>query len=276
MSIILDQLDTIYHADPALGSTDAKLALDSLQTLKDEIDGIRVRKDTVAYQFGRAAHMRFTNRPLFAAMVSDGPVNPKTLKPYGADTLAYQQWAQENPGKIVLGQRASADLDMMDQRMPSQVRDILSDPEGVAESSYYVSLAGVAVKCRPDWISRGTIYDIKTTANMADAERHISKFKYWFSHAWYRMVVKAETGKAMPFRFIFAEKNPPYRWRVVDIDADWIGYADATVDRVLGEIAEAQRTGDWSDKGEVAVTASMPAWGDDSEFEDDEEGGISL
>jgi hypothetical protein len=271
VSIVLDQLDTVYHADQALGSTDAKLALDSMQTLKDEIDGVRVHKDSRAFMFGRAGHMRFTNRPLFDLMVSEGPLNPKTMKPYGAETNAYQTWAAENPGRIVLGQRELADLDLMERRMPSQVRDILSDPDGVAESSYYVSLAGVAVKCRPDWISRGTIYDIKTIANMADAEKHISKFKYWFSHAWYRMIVKAETGKAMPFRFIFAEKSPPYRWRIIDIDADWIGYADATVDRVLGEIAEAQRTGDWSDRGEVTVMASRPAWESDDD-EDTEDG----
>lgn len=271
MSIIYDQRDLEYHADKAIGSTTAKLALESLQLLKDELDGIRQRKDTRAYQFGRAGHMFYTDRALFDQLVSTGPVNEKTGRPYGAETKAYQEWAAANPGKIILGDRELTDLTLMDQRMPSQVREVLSDPEGVAESSFYVSLAGVAVKCRPDWISNGTIYDIKTIANIADAERHISKFKYWFSHAWYRMIVKAETGKSMPFRFIFAEKNPPYRWRLIDIDADWIGWADATADRVLGEIAEAQRTGDWSDRGEITVMASRPAW--ESDDEDDNEDG---
>jgi hypothetical protein len=38
----------------------------------------------------------------------------------------------------------------------------------------------------------------------------------------------------------------------------------------LGEIAEAQRTGDWSDRGEVSVMASRPAW--ESDDEEDGEG----
>lgn len=271
MTIIYNQTDTVYHLNPAIGSTTAKLWLESPQLFKDELDGIRQRKDSRAFQFGRAAHARFTDPELFASIVSDGPLNPKTSKPYGAESLAYQEWSAANPGVIVLGQRDRADLDMMDQRMPLAVREILTDTLGEPESSYYQTLAGVAVKCRPDWISKGVIYDIKTIGNMADAEKHISRYKYWFSHAWYRMVVKAETGRSMPFRFLFAEKSPPYRWRIIDIDADWIGYADATVDRVLCEIAVAQDSGDYSDRGEVSVMASQPTWEGDDDLEEEGE-----
>jgi hypothetical protein len=273
--ITLGQPDTEYHADPHVGSTDAKLWLDSPQLFKDKLDGVVIRKDSRAFQLGRAAHLLFLQPDEFTKAISTGPINEKTGKPYGPDTSAYSSWATMNPGKIILGQRDIDDLNRMQDRMPPQIKGILRSG-GVAESSYYLTLAGVAVKCRPDWIIDGTIYDLKSIGNMADAEKHISKSKYWFSHSWYRMIVKAETGKAMPFRFIFAEKSPPYRWRVVDLGADWIGYADATVDRVLGEIAEAQRTGDYSDRGEVCMTVEQPAWGDDAEFEDDEEGGISL
>jgi hypothetical protein len=274
--IINGQSDIIYHADPAIGSTTAKSWLESPRLFRDELDGIKIRKDSRAFQFGRAGHMRYTDRALFDQLVSTGPVNEKTGRPYGAETKAYQEWSAANPGKIILSDRELTDLELMDQRMPSQVREILSDPDGVAESSFYVSLAGVAVKCRPDWMTDRCVYDIKTIGNMADAEKHISRYKYWFSHAWYRMIIKAETGQSLPFRFIFSEKNPPYRWRIIDIDADWIGYADATVDRVLGEIAEAQRTGDYSDRGDVCMVVEQPAWGDDAEFSDDENGGISL
>jgi hypothetical protein len=268
--IVIGQPDTEYHADPHIGSTDAKLWLESPQLFKDKLDGVVIRKDSRAFQLGRAAHILFLQPDEFAKAIGTGPINEKTGKPYGADTAAYSSWAAMNPGKIILGQRDLDDLNRMQDRMPPQIKDILRSG-GVAESSYYLTLAGVAVKCRPDWISNGTIYDIKTIGNMADAEKHISRYKYWFSHAWYRMIVKAETGKAMPFRFLFAEKSPPYRWKLIDIDADWIGYADASVDRALGEIAEAQRTGDWSDRGEITVMASRPAWESDDD-EDTEDG----
>lgn len=269
MTIIYNQSDIAYHANPAIGSTTAKLWLDSPRLFKDQIDGIRKRKDTRSFMFGRAAHARFTDREFFDRIVSTGPVNPKTGKPYGADTNAYAEWSAANPGAIILSESEMNDLDYMDERMPAQVREIFADTNGVAESSVYQTIAGVAVKCRPDWIGRGPIYDIKTIANIADAEKHISKFKYWFSHAWYRMVMKAETGASMPFKFVFAEKCPPYRWRIVSIDADWIGQADATVDRVLGEIAVAQDSGDYSDRGEVEEIASQPTWESDDDGEEE-------
>jgi hypothetical protein len=268
--IIHVQTDTEYHADPHIGSTDAKLWLESPQLFKDKMDGVVVRKDSRAFQLGRAAHLLFLQPGEFAAAISTGPINEKTGKPYGAETAAYSSWATLNPGKIILGQRDIDDLNRMQDRMPPQIKDILRSG-GVPESSYYQTIAGVQVKARPDWIIDGTIYDLKTIGNMADAEKHISKFKYWFSHAWYRMIVKAETGKAMPFRFVFAEKSPPYRWKIYEIDADWIGYADATVERVLTEIAIAQDSGDWSDRGEISLMASRPAWESDDD-EDNEDG----
>lgn len=269
MTTIYNQSDIAYHANPAIGSTTAKLWLESPRLFKDQIDGIKKRKDTRAFMFGRAAHARFTDREFFDRIVSAGPVNPKTGKPFGAETQAYMEWSAANPGAIILSEAEMNDLDYMDERMPAQVCDIFTDAQGVAESSVYQTIAGVAVKCRPDWISRGTIYDIKTIPSISDAEKHISKYKYWFSHAWYRMVVKAETKSSMPFKFVFAEKSPPYRWRIVSIDADWIGSADATVDRVLGEIAVAQDTGDYTDRCEVEEMASQPTWeSDDDEGEE--------
>lgn len=270
--ILLGQSDIEYHADPAIGSTDAKLALDSIQKLRDQMDGLIPRRDSRAFQFGRVVHARFTDRAHYDAMISTGPLNPKTGKPFGPDTNAFADWQAQNPGKVVLGARDLADLDLMDQRMPDRIRAIFADPLGVPESSYYQTIAGVKVKARPDWISGGVIYDLKSIGNLDDAERHITKYRYWFSHAWYRMVVKAECGKSLPFRFVFAEKNSPYRWQIVDIDAEWIGYADTVCERVMTDIALAQDRGDWSDRGELEVVASRPAWeGDNDESEESDE-----
>jgi hypothetical protein len=44
---------------------------------------------------------------------------------------------------------------------------------------------------------------------------------------------------------------------------------------VLGEIATAQDTGDYSDRGEVCIVASQPRWDDADEFTADDDG-ISL
>jgi hypothetical protein len=267
--IKLSQPDTEYHSDPSIGSTTAKLWMESPQLFADEINGRRPRKDSRAFQFGRAAHAFFTDTALFDRCISTGPINEKTGKPYGADTKAHTEWAAENPGKIILGQSEINDLRTMDSRMPAEIRAIL-EAEKVVESSYYQSIAGVPVKCRPDVISRGAIHDLKTVGNINDCEKHLTKFKYWFSAAWYRMIVRAESGISMPFRFIFAEKASPFRWRLIDMDADWMGWADDTVDRVVGEIGHAFATMDFSDKSPVHQIVSRPAWESDENTEEGE------
>jgi hypothetical protein len=268
MSIHTDMPADTYHTMDGIGSTTAKLWLDSPRLFRDHQIGVHKRKDSESMSFGRAAHMRFTEPEKFALMAKQGPVNEKTGRPYGKDTLAFEAWQKINPGAIMVGQDDMQRLTYMAARMPDKVRDILCAP-GIAEVSYFVEINGIKAKCRPDWISHSVIYDIKTIGNIADAEKHISKYKYWFSHAWYRAVVKAESNESLPFRFIFAETAAPFRWRIVDIDADWIGYADAKVNSVMREIAYAERSGDFSDCGEVEMIASRPAWESDDDETDE-------
>ncbi len=60
-------------------------------------------KDSPAYLIGRAAHSRILEgRDVYeASFAMGGPVNPKTGRPFGANTKAFGQWASEQ-GKPVL------------------------------------------------------------------------------------------------------------------------------------------------------------------------------
>lgn len=257
-----------YHAHPAIGSSQAKLMLRSRRLFKDELDGLVKHKESRAFQFGTAAHAKFLQPELFGTMVATGPVNEKTGKPYGTETKSFAEWYAQNPGKIILGEQDIADLDMMAQRMPDEVRYVLECP-GEAEVSFIHQAGLIQVKARPDWLTGDTIYDLKTIGNMDDSEKHINKYLYWFSHAWYRSVVKLSTGNGFRFRFVFAEKSPPYRWRIIDLDLDWVIWADQQVASVIRQIQACTASGDWSDDGQVCQMVSRPAWETD---EDDEDG----
>ena len=256
--IIHNLPDHEYHAHAALGSTTAKLALRSMRLLRDRIDGIDKVTDKPHFQIGRLAHQMILEPGRFAELVTDkGPINEKTGQPFGRGTKAFAEWQAANPGITVV----EPWLYLAFERMPDEVCRLLAG--GECESSVFQSFNGLEIKCRPDHLIGAVITDLKTIGDVDDAERHITRMKYWFSHAWYRMVMKLETGKPHSKRFVFVEKSPPFRWRIVNLTADYVMWADDQVDRVVGEIAHAEKTGDWADKGELEVLASMPDFLDD-------------
>lgn len=92
----------------------------------------------------------------------------------------------------------------------------------VAERSYFWEEDGLKLKCRPDALNHGMIFDLKTTVN-ADP-RHFGKtahdYGYHQSNAHYVDGVEHLTGERLPFVFILAEKAPPYLVSVVELGPD--------------------------------------------------------
>lgn len=265
--IIHNMPDTDYHAHPYIGSTTARLVLKSPQLFHDAVTGIYKRKDTASLKLGRLAHMAVLEPDRFAQqIVSEGPINPKTGKEYGRDTKAWEEWEAANPDKIVIDPFIPRALD----RMPAEVRELFADT-GAAELSAFVNQKSLqfGIKCRPDYLAGDTIIDLKTIDDEANIGRAISRFGYWFSHAWYRMAMKLETGTKYRFRFVFMEKNPPYRWRIRDLEPGFAMYADDMVEKAMAAIAEGTERGKWADTGEVVGIESMPSYME--ETDEDEE-----
>ncbi len=75
--------------------------------------GMLQDKDSSAYAFGRAFHCWFLEGEAAfhqRYVVSEGPINEKTLKPYGRDTKAFQEWMADNvmPGQeLITGEEFS-------------------------------------------------------------------------------------------------------------------------------------------------------------------------
>jgi hypothetical protein len=256
MSIHLDHTFDQYHSDPSFGSSTAKLATKSLQLVRDRLDGIDTVPDRPHFQIGSIIHLAVLEPAKFAAcVVSDGPINDKTGKPYGRDTQKFSDWQAANPDKMVVEPWIHTLL----ARMPAEVKEILKT--GVAEASIYQTAAcGLPVKCRPDHLVDTAIWHLKTCLDIDRLERDIQKFEYWFADSWYRAVMLLETGKKHQSGFIFAEKKPPFRWRIAKIDADYAMYGDEVVAKTIGRLQVASVSGDWQDHDEISVMVSRPDW----------------
>lgn len=255
-----------YHAHPAIGSSAAKLALKSMQLLRDHLDGL-LTKDAAPFAIGRLAHLMVLEPDRFAELTTDkGPINERTGQPYGRDTKAFAQWQADNPHITVV----EPWLYVMLQRMPIEVFDALKG--SVAESSHFATIAGVDFKCRPDALKDRLILDLKTCVDIDRIDRDIQRREYWFTSAFYRRVMEAATGQRHRHKFIFVEKSYPFRWRIVSLDISYIHHGDDQVDYAINKISAAQKSGDWSDHAAIEVESSMPRWMDDeSEGSDDDD-----
>lgn len=274
MTILYDLPDTEYHAADGISSSIAKLFLESPQLYHDAISGVIEKKDRAVFQEGRIAHMAVLEPARFASQVTSiGPINTKTMKPYGRDTKTFEEWQLANPNVIMVDPWVPLSM----SRMPNMVRDIVSS--GVNEASVFAELPalGLKVKCRPDTllVTEGQVYDLKSIDDIHKAKRQIAALSYWFSAGWYRMVLKAKLSRDFGYSFIFMEKNAPYRWRIIPMSDAYLYLADEKVDSVLGDLSTCYRTNDWRDTGELVHVADPPQWLNPDAFTFTEEG-ISL
>jgi len=271
--IILDEPIDVYHANRAVGSSMAKLARKSLRLFDDVYSGLAPAvADKPAWQVGRLVHMRVLEPDRYAAMtVSQGPINPKTGKEYGRDTNAFADWQAANPGVIMV----EPYIDTMCLRIPESVKDVLRDgkPEVTIRNSHNDFLN---VQCRPDWLRGNDVWDLKTIDDVDNWERAVRRLDYWFSAGWYQMTMRAQGMFPGAWRWIFAEKAWPYRWRVVRMSQEYLAHANDEAARVADLLSVAFEEDDWSDEASDEIVAELPAQLMDDEFSLTPDGGISL
>ncbi len=272
MPVILNEPAAVYHANPAVGSTSAKHARKSLRLFDDHQAGHIPRVDKACWQIGNIVHMRTLEPERYALTTrTEGPINAKTGKPYGRDTNAFAEWQAENPGVIMV----EPFIEAMCLRMPDAVRDVLSG--GVAEATVRTEYdAHLTVQCRPDWMRDGDDWDLKTIDDVDHWERAVRSLDYWFSAGWYKMTKRLAGLPDGQWRWIFAEKEPPYRWRIVRMSAAYLDRAIEEAGEVAQDISDAIRTGCWDDDDPGEVVAELPTHLDDQAFITNDEGNISL
>lgn len=171
-------------------------------------------KDSAAYAFGSAAHkLILEGRDAFDAeyIISDGPINERTGKPYGKDTAAFKSWAAQQGGKNII---TTEDFGMCAKFQHSvwknePAAELLS--KGVAEGVVRAEIEGVPCQIRMDWFNpdKGLV-DYKTTAELMFFESEVRRWGYVRQMAFYRAVINAVTKEKVPVHIIATEKCEPF------------------------------------------------------------------
>lgn len=187
------------------------------------VRGEIVEGDTAAFQLGRAVHtlvLEGVDKFADEYLVSDGPANPKTGKPYGRDAKAYKEWAAAQTRPVI----GCEDFETM-RKLAEAVHaheaaaDILSG--GFAETTVRATWDGEPVQARLDWFDpeRGIIADLKTCADVDRFQYDIRDFGYVTQMAFYKRALELAgyEGDELRACLIAVEKKEPYRVAVVEL-----------------------------------------------------------
>lgn len=253
-----------YHAFAAMGSSDIRDFIRSPRLFRDRMDGLLPVAESEAMAFGTAFHCAVLEPEKFAA----GYVT----KPDGMSlaTKEGKAWRDQHEGATIISAKDQTRIDFMLARMPAEAKALLSG--GKSEVTFRVGLAGFQAQCRADHISEDLtmMSDLKTISAIEKVEKEIFNRGYHIQARWYQRVVQSETGKIPEFRLVFCESAAPYRWKIVQLDADYFMLADEKIEAALADIAKREKSEDWSDPSDLHLVASPPSWLENNTEDEDE------
>lgn len=209
--------------------------------------GLIVEQESPAYMIGRAAHCRILEgRDVYeSSFALGGPVNPKTGRPFGANTKTFSEWADAQ-GKPVL---SHDHIDLIENMasgvsMNDEAVDLLlyGRAEGVARATY----CGTASQVRIDWTHphRG-IVDLKTCDDLTWFEADAKRYRYVNQMSFYQAVFAEVIGEYVAVHIVAVEKKEPFRcgvWRVSDQS---LAVARGENEAAIRRLTSCQANGHW-------------------------------
>jgi hypothetical protein len=209
--------------------------------------GLIQRKESSAFFIGRAAHCRILEgRDVYEAEFAvGGPINPRTMKPFGEKTKAFEKWAVEQ-GKPVISNDTAELIEQMAAGvvMNPTAQELLE--KGQAEGVLREDYCGVYCQCRYDWLnpSRG-IVDLKTCDQLDWFEADARRWNYAHQMAFYQGVMHAAVGQYLSVHLIAIEKKEPYRCGVWRLSDDTLSIARAEVESAIERYKTSRKADEW-------------------------------
>lgn len=211
-----------------------------------------------ALDVGSAAHVLILeglNEYTRWYVVSSGPINEKTGKPYGSATKAYQEWKDGLDPSLTLITPGD-DATVREMAASVRVHPIASEwlSRGVAEGVVRTDIRGLPVQARLDFLSDdGWVTDLKTCRDLDAFGESFDLYGYGTQAAFYQMVFEAAYGYAPPVRFVAVEKQAPYRVGVFEIDDARMSREREDLGYIMESIRQAEATGVYATKYDSVI-----------------------
>lgn len=270
-----------YHADcadePSLSASIAHLMLTRSPlhawTNHPRLNPAFVREEKTTFDLGTAAHLLFL-QPEMAERVATVDAKDWRTK----DARAHQE-ASRAAGLIPVLERDW----LRTQEMVGALRDQLAarddDPplfaDGKAEQALIWEQEGVTCRSLLDWLRDdfSVIDDLKTVPTKGgSANPRIWERTFWGIGAdvqavFYRMGVKALTGKTPDFRFAVVESRPPYALSVIDLAPPVIDLATRKIEHAMRVWRDCLDRDEWPAYDKRVYSIELD-WRQEERFED--------
>lgn len=190
-----------YHARPEIGSSLIKTI-----ALKSLAHAIVEREETEALLFGQALHSYFLEGESFYSQFAITPQCDRRTK---AGKELYETFTEKNIGKKFISERDYETIKRMTQSLVEHPIASKIFSGGSSEKSYFYG----NTKCRPDYVGKDYLADLKSTtdASVSAFTHQSKKLGYHIQAEWYLEVYQAVTEiKINDFYFVAVEKTAPY------------------------------------------------------------------
>ena len=211
--------------------------------------GLVPERDTAAYIVGRAAHaLILEGRQCYEREYAiGGPINPKTGQPFGSQTKAFAEWAEQQ-SKPVLSDVHAALVEQMAAavREHAHARELLT--EGVAEGVVRGRYHDHNCQARIDWVNPDAhigIVDLKTADSLDAFEFDLRAYGYVHQLAFYRALVAVGCGSRLAVHIVAVEKREPFRCGVWQITPKVLDQAQGENEEAMADMRRCRETGAW-------------------------------
>lgn len=269
---VYDMTDLDYHADPVVGgslsSTGARLLANDCPA-RFAYQREHGRKETKAFEFGRAAHSLVLGSGAPLAVCDADSWRTNVAKEFAAQARA----AGETP---LLGKDAAIVYDMAVALREHPVAGPLLARPGRAEQTFIAPdpETGVMCRARVDWMPHVApskpvlVVDYKTTTSVDPFEfaKSMGRYGYHQQGAFYSDVLTwlgIDNGLPPVFVLIAQEKEPPYMVTVARVKPSAVEWGRVLNRRALHVYRRCSETGEWPgyDTGPNGVIElDLPWW----------------
>lgn len=247
-----------YHA----GAGISKSGLWSISTKSPAHYKFEERKDSVAFDFGEAAHLAILEPEQFEAKVLRGPEDRR-----GNKWKDYVEAAAIN-GMLLLTAGDYDDVLALRDAIHADawLNGIITGGSPMVEASGYWTdpATGLMCRCRPDLYREdlGVILDVKSTQSAhPDAfARSVINYGYHAQEAFYTDGWNALGKPVNGFVFLTFEKKTPYAKAVYELPPSIVDEGRAIMAQAMQTYAECSATGNWPGYSDGVQELSFKRW----------------